>query len=1208
VPFFLTKSLLTYQVGRHRPEKCPLLQAIVLTTKWSLLAILLPRLCLSAVKLTQPLLTSRITSWLGEHTRDNDTGKGLIAATTLIYLVMALFTVVYKRQTDRFLTTLRGILISALHSQSLACFKTQLSVSDGNMLTLVNTDVLRIAMSLQRIGEMFAAPFEVIGVTALLAKQSGISCIAPIAVGIIVPIMSAFNTKRGLPMQRLWLDSIQRRIAYTSAVLGCSKGFKMLGLTEFLSKQIQRLRLKELADYAGYRKFIAARETIASVPRALGPTLGLMMFTLINGSDKLTPSVAFSTLSLLSLLSAPIEEVVQAIIDLQLAYASILRIQAFLLNDDGDNSMSSFDPNDASSSVEMTARTSHGVSLSDATIFAGNSSQRPILQDISLVLQKGSFTLVLGPVGSGKSALLRAVMADLKLDAGSRSVSKDFHAFAFCSQEPWLPNDSIRNVILGESDYDSTWYTTVVQACALTIDIARLSAGEQTPVGDKGMSLSGGQKQRLALARALYSRIPILVLDDIFSGLDIGSLRHIAKSVFGPSGIAKRHGLTVLMATHQGSHFVQQADQIAVFGRDGRIVEQGSCQELVSNRISFLHTIELREEKFSGDQPEETNDAAVTLNTPIEESDDTPVSARRTGEYATYVYWSRSFGLKLCLLFLATTLSAGFSWKFMEVWVQWWSDAAISPPVASRHSLGYWIGWHITFALLALLFDFAKFWTILVWAVPHSSAQLHQQILRTVMNAPYWFFVKTNLGSIVNRFSNDMALIESAGAGPILLASETLTMLLGSAALILAGSSYASATLPFLLVAVYLLQRFYLRTSRQLRYMDLETQAPLINAIQESMYGVSTIRAFGWQSASHQKFLDLLDHSQRPYYLLLCIQRWLGLMLDILTAVIATVVVSLAISMPSTSSASSLGLALLNVLGFNSQLSAFVVAWTTIETSASAVSRCREFEQTTPDERLPMEIADPYQNWPREGKITIQDLRATYTPDGPNVLHGIDLRIAPGAKIGICGRSGSGKSSFLLSLFRMLENMPVGSISIDNVDLATLPRSVLRERLTAVPQETLIIPGSMRENMDPLKTSNVDDINSALEKVGLASLVADRGGIETDMTDVGLSQGELQLFAVARALLRPSKVLVVDEMTSSMDHLSEKKVLDLVRTEFEGSTVLAVAHRLATIVDFDMVVVLDEGRLVESGQPQELLQKSDGHFKRMWDQQESQDR
>lgn len=1181
---------------------------MVLTTRWSLVAILLPRLCLSAVKLTQPLLTGRVTTWLAENSRDSDTGTGLIAATTLIYLVMALFTVAYKRQTDRFLTTLRGMLISALHSQSLSSSKTQLSVSDGNMLTLVNTDVLRIAMSLQRVGEIFAAPFEVIGVAALLAKQSGVSCVAPIAVGILVPILSALNTKRGLPMQRVWLDAIQRRIAYTSAVLGCSKGFKMLGLTDFLAKQIQRLRVKELADYAGYRKYVAARETLASVPRALGPTLALMMFTLINGSDKLTPSVAFSTLSLVSLLSAPIEEVVWAIIDLQLAYASLMRIQSFLLDDSGDNHMPSLDPNDASSSIEMTARASRGIKLINATIYAGNNYQRPILQDISLDLQKGSLTLILGPVGSGKSALLRAVMADMKLDAGSRSVSKDFHAFAFCSQKPWLPNDSIRNIILGESDYDSTWYTTVVHACALSIDITRFPAGEQTTVGDKGMSLSGGQKQRLALARALYSRIPILVLDDIFSGLDIGSLKHIARYVFGPSGVAKRHGLTVLMATHAGTYFVQQADLIAVLGSDGRIVEQGSFQKLVRNRNSFLHTIDLREEESSSESLEETNDAVVAPTSPVEESDETPVSARRTGEFSTYAYWFKSFGWKLCLLFLAATLFAGFSWKFMDVWVQWWSDEAASPSKSSRHSLGYWIGCHIAFALLALLFDFAKFWTILVWAVPHSSAQLHQQILNTVMNAPYWFFVKTNLGSIVNRFSNDMTLIESAGAGPILQASETLTMVLGSAALILAGSSYAAATLPVLLVAVYLLQRFYLRTSRQLRHMDLETQGPLINAIQESMHGASTIRAFGWQSASHQKFLGLLDRSQRPYYLLLCIQRWLGLMLDILTAVIATVVVSLAIGIPSTSSASSLGLALLNVLGFNSQLSAFVVAWTTIETSASAVSRCQSFEQTTPDERLPLEIAEPDQNWPAEGKITIQDLRATYTPDGPDVLHGIDLHIAPGAKVGICGRSGSGKSSFLLSLFRMLESMPQGSISIDDVDLATLPRSVLRDRLTAIPQETLIIPGSLRENIDPLRMSNIDDINSALGKVGLASLVADRGGIEMDMADMGLSQGELQLFAVARALLRPSKILVVDEMTSSMDHSSEKRVLDLVRTEFEGSTVLAVAHRLATIVDFDMVVVLDAGCLIESGNPRELLQKADGHFKRMWDQQESQAR
>ncbi|KAI4915033.1 hypothetical protein J4E90_005070 [Alternaria incomplexa] len=1175
---------------------------MISTTKWSLLATILPRLCLSAVKLTQPLLIDRITRWLSDASRDHNTGKGLIAATMLIYLVMALLTVTYRRQADRFLTTLRGISISALHSQSLARSNTQLS--DGDMLTLVSTDVLRIGMSLQRVGEMFAAPFEIIGVAALLARQSGVSCIAPIAVGMAVPIISALNSKRGLPIQRIWLDAIQRRVAYTTAVLGCSKGFKMLGLTEFLSKRIQALRVKELADYAVYRKFVAVRETLASVPNALGPTLTLMLFTLINGGDKLTPSVAFSTLSLVSLLSAPIQEVVWAIIDLQLAHTSLLRIQSFLLSDNDDNAEPSLDLNSTSTPIEMTARVPNGVSLTDAKVYAGSNPQRPILQDISLDLQEGSFTLVLGPVGNGKSTLLRAIVGDVRLSSGSRTVSRDFHSFAFCSQEPWLPNDSIRNIIIGESDYDPIWYSTIVSACALSTDIARFPAGEQTAVGNKGMSLSGGQKQRLALARALYSRIRVLVLDDIFSGLDITSLKHIAGSVFGSSGVAKRHGLTVLMTTHTATYFVQQADRIVVLGSEGRIVEQGSFEKLISNRNSFLHSIELRQEE-TGNPHEGPNDAVEIPATSVMGSDDAleSPSARRTGELSTYAYWFRSFGLRLSLLFLAATLLAGFFWKFMEIWVRWWSDAE-----ASQHSLGYWIAWHIAFALLASLFDFAKFWIILVWAVPRSSAHLHQRILNSVMNAPYWFFFKTNLGSIVNRFSNDMTLIESAAAGPILQASESLTMVLGSAALILAGSSYASATLPFLLLVVYLLQRFYLRTSRQLRHMDLETQAPLVDAIQETMYGVSTIRAFGWQSASHGKFISLLDRSQRPHYLLLCIQRWLGLMLDLLTAVIATAVVALAVTVPSTSSASSLGLALLSILGFNGQLSTFVVAWTTIETSASAVFRCQNFEQTTPNEQSPLEIARPNQDWPADGKIVIQDLRATYTPDGPDVLNGISLRIPPGTKVGVCGRSGSGKSSLLLSFFHMLENIPSGSVSIDDVDITTLPRSSLRERLTAIPQGTMIIPGSMRENMDPLQKRSVDEMNSALEKVGLASLVADRGGIESDMADIGLSQGELQLFAVARALLRPSKILVVDEMTSSMDSLSEKVILDLVRTEFEGSTVVAVAHRLATIVDFDTIVVLDAGRLVESGHPHELLQKPDGQFRRMWDQQESQDR
>lgn len=352
---------------------------------------ILPRLCVSALKLTQPLLIGRITNWLGEDPRDQDTGKGLIAATILIYITMALLTVTYRRQADRFLTTLRGILISALHSQSLALSKTQLS--DGNMLTLVNTDVLRIGMSLQRVGEVFAAPFEVIGATALLVHQIGVSCIVPIAVGIAVPIVSALNTKRGLPMQRIWLDAIQRRVAYTTAVLGCSKGFKMLGLTEFLSRKIQGLRVRELADYAGYRKYVAVRETLASVPGALGPPLTLMAFTLINGSNELTPSMAFSTLSLVSILSVPIQEVVWAIIDLQLAYASGLRVQSFLLSEDNNSPVPLIDPGDNPPSIEMIAINPSGINLTDASIYASDNSRRTILQNVSLDLRVSSSTL-----------------------------------------------------------------------------------------------------------------------------------------------------------------------------------------------------------------------------------------------------------------------------------------------------------------------------------------------------------------------------------------------------------------------------------------------------------------------------------------------------------------------------------------------------------------------------------------------------------------------------------------------------------------------------------------------------------------------------------------------------------------------------------------------------------------------------------------------
>lgn len=404
----------------------------------------------------------------------------------------------------------------------------------------------------------------------------------------------------------------------------------------------------------------------------------------------------------------------------------------------------------------------------------------------------------------------------------------------------------------------------------------------------------------------------------------------------------------------------------------------------------------------------------------------------------------------------------------------------------------------------------------------------------------------------------------------------------------------------FLLFVLYCLQKFYLRTSRQLRFMELESQAPLLTHVSETLSGVTTIRAFGWQTRIHRKCIELLDRSQRPYYLMLCTQRWLALVLDLTTAAMAIIVVAMAMSLRDTATAGSVGVSLLTILSFNTQLSRLVIAWTTLETALGAIARCMNFERTTASEDLPGEDAALPSAWPASGSLELDNLDARYNSDGEDVLKGISVSIEAGEKVGICGRSGSGKPSLLLTLLRLLDNRS-GTMVLDSVDLATVPRQTIRSRITALPQEAIIVPGTLRDNIDPLARSTVEMIKSALNRVGLLDLVEQRGGLDADMKVLGLSKGQMQLFAVARALLRKSKLLVVDEMTSSVDAVTEEMLVSAIKEEFADSTVVAVAHRLATIRAFDKVFVMDKGTIVEVGRPDDLLAKEGGYFKTLWE-------
>ncbi|GJD02569.1 ABC transporter [Colletotrichum higginsianum] len=415
------------------------------------------------------------------------------------------------------------------------------------------------------------------------------------------------------------------------------------------------------------------------------------------------------------------------------------------------------------------------------------------------------------------------------------------------------------------------------------------------------------------------------------------------------------------------------------------------------------------------------------------------------------------------------------------------------------------------------------------------------------------------------------------------------------------ATGYLALAIPFLAAVLYAIQRVYLETSRQVRLLDLETKSPIFSHFIASFAGLVTVRAMDRTAECQAENLARLDLSQRAFYAMGSLQRWLLLVLNLTVAGLAVLLVGLAVALRDAIDPGLLGVALVSVMGFGQLLTELLNNWVTLETSLGAVARIREFEAETPSEQdRDGDIPVAVEEWPDKGKIDIRNVSAAY--DDHQVLCDVTLSIKPGEKVAICGRTGSGKSTLIALLLR-LHDPSSGTIEIDDVDIASVPINELRESLVALPQDPLFLPGTVRRNLDPFDARDDDAVWAALDKTGLKALFEDKGGLEADLKTDWLSAGQKQLFCMARAVLRNSRVLLLDEATSSLDQATEQVVQDLIRSEFQGWTVVVIAHRLKAVADFDKIVTLQDGRVVEFDRPTTLLEKG-GVFASLWKLQE----
>lgn len=896
----------------------------------------------------------------------------------------------------------------------------------------------------------------------------------------------------------------------------------------------------------------------------------------------LDTETAFTSIAILAMVTHPANMVMTMVPKAVVSYSSFARIQTYLLGERPANT--SPDSKDFVDCRPVKPEDGVAISLQHVSI-TNPLNSKLVLQEINVKVPFGSVVVLTGPVGSGKTILARTLLGEITPSLGSVHVSPG--NIAYCSQIPWLPNQSIRNAICGPNfteDWDEAWYQRSVHACALESDCDDLPYGDSTVVGSKGMNISGGQRQRVALARAIYSRAKVVLLDDSFNALDGKTQSRVVDNLLGKGGIFRKLSITVVWCTTD-TRFFRLADEVVVLS-EGTVKKKGTWDRL-------------RKEDPLLDEILHSHDRAPDIVTQISKEERTRLEAkgagsdsgdkkadlvRKNGDLSLYSHYCRAAGFANIITLALCAMLYGFFITFPPYWLKWWTESSQS---SSR--TGFYMTGYLVLLLLAYIITMYGIYITVLRIAPTSGVTLHHRLLTAIVGAPLLYFSEINTGTILNHFSEDIQLVDKDLASSWSTLNIQVFKLLVQACLVFASQPLMTLSLPFSVVIVYIVQKVYLRTSRQLRILELESRAAVFSSFLETVQGATTIRAFGWEVPIANNNIVTLDGSQRPFYLLLCLRRWLNVVLNLLIAGIAVGTIWLAVDVfRGSTTGGQIGVALNVILVANVTLLNLVEAWTNLEISLGAVARLKEVDATTPSEEEQQQAAGEAhgyrdedvlpRSWPSTGAIDFQNVNAAYKKDTPLVLKSLDLTIKPGQTVVICGRTGSGKSSLLLALLRLLD-LADGSISIDGLDISRggISKAVLRERaFITVAQEAFFLPqASLQFNLDPEMQAAPPVVVAALVKTGLwehlfaghrfvaptkpagrdndeiVPLLAaqddndDKEGqnhlLSTPLRDLtALSAGQTQLLALARALVRKH---VLSTTVTTSDNLLTYKTL-----------------------------------------------------------------
>ncbi|KAK3430193.1 hypothetical protein EUGRSUZ_E01720, partial [Eucalyptus grandis] len=1085
---------------------------------------------------------------------------------------------------------LRAALILRMYKKGLVLSgQSRQSHTSGEIINHMSVDVQRITKLTWYLNTVWMLPIQISLAIYILHINLGLGSVAALVATFTVMACNIPLTRTQKKYQSKIMEAKDSRMKSTSEVLQNMKTVKLQAWDNQFLNKLESLRKIEyewlwksqrLGALSGF--IFWGSPTFISIV-----TFGTCMLTGIQ----LTAGRVLAALATFRMLQDPIFSLPDLLNVITQGKVSADRVASYLQEDEIRQDAIEYIPKN---------QTQFDIEIINATFSWNPDLITPTLSNIEVKIKRGMKVAICGMVGSGKSSLLSCILGEIDKLSGQVKISG---TKAYVPQSPWILSGNIRDNILFGNPYDPNKYDRTVQSCALIKDFELFSAGDLTEIGERGINMSGGQKQRIQIARAVYQDADIYLLDDPFSAVDA----HTGTQLFADCLMGMLKDKTILFVTHQ-VEFLPAADLILVM-RDGRIAQAGKFEDLLKQNSGFevlvgahskalesILTVEnssraTQEPTADGESnkdfdsaaelPPRKHDSEHDLSLEISEKEGRLVQdeEREKGSIGKEVYWSYITTVKGGAL-IPIILIAQSSFQILQVASNYWM-AWVCPPDSDTEPLYKMDTILLVYVLLAVGSSLCVLLRTMLVAITGlwTAQTLFMKMLYSVMRAPMAFFDSTPTGRILSRASTDQSALDLEVAWTLGRCAFYIIQLLGTIAVMsqVAWEVFV-IFIPVTAICIWY-QQYYITTARELARISGTQQAPILHHFAESIAGAATIRAFDREDRFTDGNLGLVDNHSRPWFHLVSAMEWLSFRLNLLSNSVFAFALLLLVSLPEGIIIPSIaGLAVTYAINLNVLQASVIWNICNAETNMISFERILQYSHLASEAALLIEDSRPPSNWPETGKICFRNLQIRYAEHLPSVLKNITCTFPSRRKIGVVGRTGSGKSTLIQAIFRIVEPME-GSIIIDDIDISKIGLHDLRSRLSIIPQDPTMFEGTVRGNLDPLEQYSDREVWEALEKCQLGDIV--RGKEEKlDFTVVengeNWSVGQRQLFCLGRALLKKSSILVLDEATASVDSATDGVIQKIISQEFKNHTVVTIAHRIYTVIDSDLILVLSD--------------------------------